>query len=248
MRGIDFKPGGAFKQDDWISYYQQPHWKKPKREGGPRNNLYRIGVALLIFMAFLALRETSNPWGTEAREKLKYVLTTEWNYQPAVERVVQYGLQMVDMEWPFFSSPQPVISRPQKNSASGVLPVPVSGKVIRGYGMVIDPIDNMERFHPGIDIAAPVGSAVRAVQDGKVIRMGDSSVLGRYVLIEHAQGKFTLYGELSRVTVGEGQAVQAGQSIGEVGTTGDITGGCLHFEIRENNKLVDPLTRLQINH
>lgn len=248
MKGTDFKPGGALKQDDWISYYQQPHWRKPKRDGGKRNNLYRIGAALLIFMVFLALKETRNPWGTEARENLTYVLTTEWNYQPVIERVVQFGLQMADMEWPFFSSPQPVLSRPHMSGTAGELPVPVSGKVIRGYGMVVDPIDNMERFHSGIDIAAPVGSAVRAVQDGKVKRMGDSPVLGRYVLLEHAQGSFTLYGELSRAMVGEGQSVQAGQIIGEVGTAGDITGGGLHFEIRENNKLIDPVTRLQINH
>jgi murein DD-endopeptidase MepM/ murein hydrolase activator NlpD len=173
-------------------------------------------------------------------------LTTEWNYQPVMERVVQFGLQMADVEWPIFTSAQPVIS-PRKAAATGDLPLPVSGKVIRGYGMVVDPIDNMERFHSGIDIAAPVGSPVRAVQDGKVARMGDSPVLGRYVLIEHAQGSFTLYGELARATVGEGQSVQAGQVIGEVGATGDISGGGLHFEIRENNKLIDPMSRLQVN-
>jgi len=248
LKGTDFKPGGALKQDDWTSYYQQPHWKKPKRDGGKRNNFYRIGAALLIFMVFLALKETRSPWGTEARESLKYVLTTEWNYQPVMERVVQFGLQMADMEWPIFNSPQPVISRPHTSGVASELPVPVSGKIIRSYGMVVDPIDSMERFHSGIDIAAPVGTAVRAVLDGKVKRMGDSPVMGKYVLLEHAQGSFTLYGELSRATVGEGQSVQAGQIIGEVGAVGDITGGGLHFEIRENNKLVDPLTRLQINH
>lgn len=248
MKGTDFKPGGGLKQDDWVPYYRQPHWKKPKRDGGRRSNLYRIGVALIIFMIFLALKETSNPWGVTARENLKQVLTTEWNYQPVIERVVQYGLQMADVDWPLFSSPQPVISKPQKTTATGGLPLPVSGKVVRGYGMVLDPIDNMERFHSGIDIAAPVGSAVKAVREGTVKRTGDSPVLGKYVLIEHESGSFTLYGQLARATVGEGQAVQAGQVIGEVGATGDIPGGGLHFEIRENNKLVDPLTRLQINH
>jgi murein DD-endopeptidase MepM/ murein hydrolase activator NlpD len=112
--------------------------------------------------------------------------------------------------------------------------------------MVTDPIDNMERFHSGVDIAAPVGSPVRAVQDGNVQRLGDSPVLGKYVLIEHANGFYSFYGELGKPTVGEGQTVQAGQVIGEVGTTGDISGGGLHLEIRENNKLVDPLSRLQL--
>lgn len=247
MKGIDMKAGPSFKQDEWGSYYRQPQWKKPKRDGSERKSLYRFSVALLILIVFLALRGTNNPWGVWARENLKHILTTEWNYQPVIERVVQFGLQLADMEWPFFSSPQPVISRSQKYTTSGALPLPVSGKVIRGFGMVIDPIDNMERFHAGIDISAPVGSTVRVVQDGKVKRSGDSPVLGRYVLIEHGEGFFTLYGGLSRATVGEGQSVKAGQTIGEVGNIGDITGGGLHFELRENNKLVDPMSRLQIN-
>jgi murein DD-endopeptidase MepM/ murein hydrolase activator NlpD len=139
------------------------------------------------------------------------------------------------------------MSPTDKSVAAGSLPVPVSGKVVRGFGMVTDPIDNMERFHSGIDIAAPIGSAVRAVQSGVIKRLGDSSVFGTYILIEHGEGFFTLYGGLARATVGEGQQVPAGQVIGEVGTEGDIPGGGLHFELRENNKLIDPLTKLMIN-
>lgn len=247
MKGTDFKPGGAFKQDDWFTSYRQPQWKKPGRPPVNRGILYRIGAALLIFLFLLGLRETGNPLGLAAREKLKYVLTTDWNYQPVFERIVQHGLQLADSDWPFFSSPLPVISRGNDAAKTQGLPVPVSGKVVRGFGMVIDPIDNMERFHSGIDIEAPVGAAVSAVLDGKVARVGDSPALGRFVLLEHAPGSFTLYGQLSRSTVGEGQTVQAGQMIGEVGTGGDIAGSGLHFEMRENNKLIDPLTRLRLS-
>ncbi|MDF9408310.1 M23 family metallopeptidase [Pelotomaculum isophthalicicum JI] len=246
MKGIDFKTSGPFKKDDdWISCYQQPHWKRPGHRGGSRYNLYRAAVALLIFMAFWVVRETHSPWGLEAKETLKSVLTSEWNYQPALERVVQFGLQIANTDWPLFNAVQPVVSKPQQGNVSVMLPVPVSGKVVRGYGMTIDPVDGMERFHCGIDISAPVGSAVRAVRDGRVKRTGDSAAVGKYVLLEHDQGSFTLYGELARVLVSEGQQVQAGQNIGEIGVEGDISGGGLHFEMRENNKLVDPLTKLQ---
>lgn len=247
MKNKDFNPGGVLNQDDWISYYRQPQWKKPGWKNIKKNNFYRIGAALLIFMIFMALKETSNPWGVEAREKLKHVLTTEWNYQPAVERIVQFGLQMAETEWPFNTKSQPVFSGSKKAGTAGELPLPVSGSVIRGYGMVLDPIDNMERFHSGIDIAAPVGSGVKAVRAGKVKRVGDSHVLGNYVLVEHAPGSFTLYGGLSEVIITEGQEVQAGQLIGKVGTSGDIPGGGLHFEVRKNYKLVDPLTMLQFD-
>ena len=241
----DFKPGGAFKPEDLNAVYRQ--WKKPKQPGGGKSSFYRVGVALLIFMVFLALKETPNPWGTEARENLKNILTTEWNYQPVMERVVHFGLQLADLDWPLLTNPQPVLSSPRKSVSVGTLPIPVSGKVVRGFGMVTDPLDNMERFHSGIDIAAPIGSAVRAVQDGKIKLLGDSSVFGTYILIEHAEGFFTLYGGLSRATVGEGQQAAAGQIIGEVGDAVDFPGGGLHFELRENNKLVDPLTRLMVN-
>ncbi|HOV78859.1 MAG TPA: M23 family metallopeptidase [Bacillota bacterium] len=247
MKGTDFKPGGPLKTDDRFANYRQPQWRKPKPDGGRRQTILRIGVALLIIMFALALKNAGNPWGVQAREKLKYVLTTEWNYQPVFERIVQFSLQIADMEWPFFSSPQPVITGFDNNKTPGGLPVPVSGKVVRGFGMVVDPIDNMERFHCGVDIAAPVGSPVKAVKDGKVKKTGESPVLGRYVLLEHSEGNFTLYGGLSRVAISEGQTLPAGQVIGEVGNAGDIAGGGLHFEIRENNKLVDPLTRLQMN-
>lgn len=246
MKGIDFKTNGSLKkEDDWISYYQQPHWKKPERRGWNRHNLYRVVAALLIFAAFLALNETNSPWGLEARETLKSVLTTEWDYQPAMEKVVQFGLQVANSDRPFFRTVQPVVSTQQQNSAGVVAAVPVSGKVARGYGMTIDPVDGMERFHSGIDIAAPVGSAVRAVWDGRVKRIGDSAALGKYILLEHDVDSFTLYGGLARLLVDEGQQVQAGQTIGETGAESDVSGGGLHLEVRENSKLVDPLTRLQ---
>lgn len=246
MKGIGNKPGRAFKPEDLMSTYRPPHWKRPKRVISKSKNLIRVFAALLILMVFLAFKETVNPWGVGARETLKSVLTTEWNYQPVFERVVQFGLEIANTDWPLFGSPQPVISRNGHTATQGSLQVPVSGKVVRTYGMVTDPIDNMERFHSGVDISASVGSPVRAVQDGTIQRLGDSPVLGKYVLIEHAPGYLSFYGELARLTVAEGQAVQAGQVIGEVGTAGDIPGGGLHLEIREDNKLVDPLTRLQI--
>jgi len=247
LKGKDFNPGGTINQDDRISYYRQTHWEKPGWKSVNKNIFYRVGAAFLIFIIFLALKETNSPWGVEARGKLKHILTTEWNYQPVAERIVQFGLQMAETEWPFDTKSRPVLSNSQNAGISGVLPFPVSGTVVRGYGMVLDPVDNMERFHCGIDIAAPVGSGVKAVKDGKVKRTGDSLSLGDYILVEHEAGSFTLYGGLSEVIVVDGQEVRAGEIIGKTGISGDLPEGGLHFEVWENNKLVDPLTMLQVD-
>lgn len=250
MRRVEINkgPGSPFEKDEWLFNRPRSQWRQPVRPGGGggrRENLYRLVAAFLVFMAFLALKETGNPWGVQARETLKRTITTDWDYRPVIEKIAQYGLTLADLDWPAFTVSRPAVSPKQKTAVNTELPLPVSGKVVRGYGMVPDPIDNMERFHSGIDIAAPVGSTVKAVKDGKVSRVGDSAVLGKYVLLEHEVGSYTLYAELARAMVVEGQAVPAGQPIGEVGVNGDISGGGLHFEIRENNTLVDPLTRLK---
>ncbi len=248
LKGFD-KTNNNLGQDDWgPAYYKQPVWKKPKQQGSSRRgNFYRVVVVLLILAAFLAIRGTGSPLAVWARENLRYVLTTEWDYQPVYEKIVQYGLQLADADWPFFSSPRPVATMINNSPAAGFLPLPVSGRVVRNFGMVLDPIDDMERFNAGIDIAAEVGSAVRAVRGGQVKKVSDSPALGKYVLIDHGQGSFTLYGGLARGVVSEGQDVDAGQTVGEVGNTGVVSGGSLHFELRENKKLVDPLSRLQVS-
>jgi len=245
LKGFD-KNSNNLQQDDWSSaYLKKNKWKNPN-SGKKRGNLYRFVIVLLILAAFFALRGTSTPWGAQIRENLRYVLTTEWDYQPVFEKVVQYGMQIADADWPFFSSPRPVVSMVNDGPPGGFLPLPVSGKVVRNFGLVVDPIDDMERFHAGIDIAAPPGSTVKAVQDGEVKKVADNPELGQYVLIDHGQGTFTLYGKLNDIEVREGGMIKAGETIGKVGSNGLVDEGCLHFELRENKRLVDPLSRLQI--
>lgn len=246
MKGLGIKQNRTYEQDDFLSSYRPPHWKKPKRIKGPNHNVVRIISAVIILTIFLTLNQTSHPWGISARETLRDVLTTEWDYQAAFGKAVDFAMAVANNERRVDIDSQPVISTDGLNPAAETLQLPVSGKVVRGYGLATDPIDNLERFHSGIDIAASVGSPVRAVLNGVVEKLGDSSELGKYVLLKHAEGSFSLYGELARITVEEGQVIQAGQIIGEVGNTGDIPGGGLHFELRENYKLVDPLTKLQL--
>ena len=102
-------------------------------------------------------------------------------------------------------------------------------------------------FHTGLDIAAPLDQPVGAAAAGVVI-LATSSVdsaghlagYGNYVVVEHGDGFVTLYGHLDKLLVSTGQAVQQGQVIGLLGSTGWSTGPHVHFEIRVNDKPVDP--------
>jgi murein DD-endopeptidase MepM/ murein hydrolase activator NlpD len=96
-------------------------------------------------------------------------------------------------------------------------------------------------FHTGIDLVEPFGSPIYAADDGVVALVGGSnSGYGNYVVIAHSGGWDTLYGHLSTSLVKVGQVVTQGQVIGLEGSTGNSTGAHVHFELRINQKPVDP--------
>jgi murein DD-endopeptidase MepM/ murein hydrolase activator NlpD len=96
-------------------------------------------------------------------------------------------------------------------------------------------------FHTGVDLVEPFGSPIFAADDGLVALVGiSSSGYGNYVVIAHSGGLDTLYGHLSAALVKVGQPVTQGQPVGLEGSTGNSTGPHLHFELRINQKPVNP--------
>jgi len=94
--------------------------------------------------------------------------------------------------------------------------------------------------HGGLDIKAPAGQAVRAPAAGVVVLTGDFFFSGNAVFLAHGEGVVSLFAHLSKVTVTQGQTVQAGDLLGEVGQTGRATGPHLHWSLSLNNARVDP--------
>ncbi len=113
-----------------------------------------------------------------------------------------------------------------------------SGVVSSGFGI------RHGTMHDGVDIAAPVGTPVHAAGDGTVVFAGRLHGYGNTVIIRHDDQFVTVYGHDERNFVAEGQRVVAGQTIGEIGTTGRTTGPNLHFEIRYDNLAYNPLSYL----
>ncbi|AFL73587.1 M23 family metallopeptidase [Thiocystis violascens] len=141
------------------------------------------------------------------------------------------------------AEPTPALSTAVRR-ASGTWRWPVWGRLTSGYGRRRHPVTQDPRFHAGIDLAAPIGTPVRAVADGQVRMAGWAGGYGRLVELEHGQGWTTRYGHLQRALVAPGERVEAGEIIALVGSTGRSTGAHLHFEIRRHGRPVDPLTRL----
>jgi murein DD-endopeptidase MepM/ murein hydrolase activator NlpD len=116
------------------------------------------------------------------------------------------------------------------------------GSISSTYGMRTHPISGEDSLHTGIDIAAPQGTPVIAARGGKVQTKGyDAGGLGNFILLLHEGGMTTLYGHLSSILVNLNQEVNSGSLIGTVGTTGLSTGPHLHFEVRNEGELRDPM-------
>lgn len=99
-----------------------------------------------------------------------------------------------------------------------------------------------EGGHPGIDIAIPSGSYVRAAGGGEVIEAAEDPVYGRFALIDHGNGLWSRYGHALYLVVTRGQTVRRGEVIAISGSTGRSTAPHLHFEILRNGRAIDPLT------
>ena len=126
--------------------------------------------------------------------------------------------------------------KPPKKSEF-IWPVPFTKKITSPYG-------NREGgFHKGIDIACAgvLGTNIIASEGGKVIVASYGSTgYGNHVIIDHGNGKQTVYGHCQKLFVKNGQKVSQGEVIGTVGSTGDSTGPHLHFEIRINGQAKNP--------
>jgi len=120
-------------------------------------------------------------------------------------------------------------------------PLDRRGIVTRG------PVDANPRdeSHAGLDIAVPIGAAIRAAGGGVVAEVGEDPEYGLFVILDHPEDYQSLYGHASRLLVHEGDTVAAGQVIALAGSTGRSTGPHLHFEIRRGSRAIDPRTVVQ---
>lgn len=131
-----------------------------------------------------------------------------------------------------------IVTTPDAGSvtATGSFVWPASGGISQGYRF----------YHKAVDIANRGGGNILAADSGVIVASGwDSSGYGNRILIDHGNGYITLYAHLSVIQIVDGQRVNRGDVIGQMGSTGRSTGTHLHFEVRQSGVLLNPLSFLQ---
>lgn len=119
-------------------------------------------------------------------------------------------------------------------------PAPSYTRISDDYGNRIHPTLGVQKFHNGIDLAAPGGSAILSAYDGNVVAADYSGSMGNYIMIDHGDGLYTIYMHASALYVSKGASVTKGEKIAAVGSTGRSTGNHLHFSVRLNGSYVSP--------
>lgn len=116
---------------------------------------------------------------------------------------------------------------------------PIEGIISSGFGARESAYQNVTGYHTGLDIAQEKGTKIKASMGGIVDLVSSQGDYGKHIKIR-CNNVTTLYAHCSKIYVKEGQIVAAGDNIAEVGSTGNSTGNHLHFEIRVNDRFVDP--------
>ncbi len=130
--------------------------------------------------------------------------------------------------------------RPKYDGGMFTWPAPSYTRISDEYGNRMHPTLKVQKFHNGLDMAAPGGSPILAAYNGKVVAADYSSSMGNYIMIDHGSGLYTIYMHASALYVSKGKEVKKGEKIAAVGSTGRSTGNHLHFGVRLNGEYVNP--------
>lgn len=116
--------------------------------------------------------------------------------------------------------------------------IPVHGTITSGFGNR-EATEIISAFHQGVDIGAVTGTPILAAMEGTVVASSYAGDYGNHIKVQNGE-VLTVYAHCSELNVTVGDYVKQGQEIGKVGATGKVTGPHLHFEIRKDNRYVDP--------
>ena len=123
---------------------------------------------------------------------------------------------------------------------------PVLGRLNSEFGYRIHPIDGKQQFHAGVDLGGQYGDPIGAFADGIVDYIGEDDSYGLYIQLDHGNGIKSFYAHCQSLQVKQGEVVQAGETIGSVGSSGSATGPHLHLEIKWNGTYLNPVYYIDV--
>jgi murein DD-endopeptidase MepM/ murein hydrolase activator NlpD len=196
-----------------------------RRSAAAAAKLARLG---LNPRAMLAALDSRNAQGRDAQGGPLLVLATaaDGSVDPRFQRL---GLSLARMD----ALERSLAKLPQ------VLPASLE-YISSGFGYRADPFTGAGAFHPGLDFRGPTGAPIYAAAPGRVTFVGPRAGYGNCVEIDHGNGLLTRYAHMSRFRTHVGRQVGSGEVVGLIGSTGRSTGPHLHFEVRINDRPVNP--------
>ena len=180
---------------------------------------------------------------SEAEEIINSIKESQENAEISMQEIYTQNLEELESKVEVASSVQTKLEEEYEKIESSTFNgiyfsvKPVTGNITSRFGAVESIRDHT---HMGMDIAAPNGTPIKAAADGTIKFAGWMSGYGNLVIISHGNGVETYYGHCSKLYVSKGEEVVAGDTIAEVGSTGNSTGNHLHFEIRKDGTQVNP--------
>ncbi|MFO7831563.1 MAG: peptidoglycan DD-metalloendopeptidase family protein [Desulfuromonadaceae bacterium] len=184
----------------------------------------------------------------ERSEKIEEILTQVGVEIPTTDDIANSGReQSRNQGGPYYpiplDEPEPLVDYAnQMIDLANNIPLgePASGWVSSGYGTRRDPFNGRRAFHYGIDISNMIGTPIRATAAGKVVFAGSNGGYGKMVKVEHSDNYLSIYGHLRHIQVKPGDTVVRGDSIGTMGNSGRSSGSHLHYEVRHQDKPLNP--------
>lgn len=194
----------------------------------------RLAATVIIFGVIILVSAFGGAPGQAMRNGVSYVLTKNYEFLGYGKNIREAFSWLPDLSALGIKRDLEV----QVSTSGGLVGLPVSGELVRGFGWQKDDA-NWPYYHDGVELSVAKGALVRAVLPGKVVRVMTDKERGGVIVIEHARDCATLYRWLEEIGVKTGQEIIDGQVIGTAADT------IIHFQFREGDRLVDPVSRLQ---
>lgn len=239
------------------SYLNRYSPKKPRQNKGTgkfdRKRIEKIAnqliVSGIICLIVITLSNFDNQFINKVVHGARWVVVTDYDFKAAAANlqamIPGIGSNLNNLPGTVDSLMGKTDTVDVMSSGASLMIMPVDGIITSGFGTRQDPITQKTAEHWGIDIDGEIGEPIKAAMEGTVVKIEESKSLGRSVILKHSDGIETLYGHCSEILVDENQTVEKGDYIAKVGDTGEVTSAHLHFEVRRDGKLIDPLSMME---